>query len=51
MKFRVAVSGKARWALLGYGYRFGGVRIGVCTNGWSRLKHTRFVVEIGAGVF
>ncbi|HNV04286.1 MAG TPA: hypothetical protein PLE61_13465 [Vicinamibacterales bacterium] len=49
MKFRVAVSGKARWALLGY--RFGGIRLGVCTSGWSRLKHTRFVVEIGAGVF
>ena len=27
LKFRVAVSGKARWAL--FGYRFGGVRLGI----------------------
>jgi hypothetical protein len=49
LKFRVAVSGRARWALLGYG--FGGVRIGVRANGFSRLANPRVVVEVGAGVF
>lgn len=49
MKFRVAVPGKLRWALLGY--RFGGLRIGVRTNGISRLQEPRLVIELGAGVF
>ncbi len=49
IKFRVAVSGKARLAL--FGYNFGGVRLGVRTNGFSRLKNPRLIVEIGAGVF
>jgi hypothetical protein len=49
VKFRFAVSGKARWALLGY--HFGGVRLGIKANGFTRLRHSRLVVEIGAGVF
>ena len=49
IKFRVAVSGKARWALLGY--NFGGVRLGIRANGFTRLKHPRLIVEVGAGVF
>jgi len=49
VKFRFAVSGKARWALLGY--HFGGVRLGIRANGFTRLRHPRLVVEIGAGVF
>ena len=48
-KFRFAVSGKARWALLGY--NFGGVRLGIRANGFTSLKHPRLIVEIGAGVF
>lgn len=49
MKFRVTASGKYRWALLGY--RFGGLRIGVRTNGISRLQEPRIIIEIGAGAF
>ncbi len=49
LKFRVAVSGKARWAL--FGYNFGGVRLGIRSNGFSRLQQPRVIVEIGAGVF
>jgi len=48
-KFRFAVKGKARWFVLGY--NFGGVRLGVRTNGFASLKNTRFVVEVGTGVF
>lgn len=49
LKFRVATDGKARWALLGY--RFGGVRLGLRTSGFSPVRNLRFVVEIGAGAF
>jgi hypothetical protein len=48
-KFRFAAGGKARWALLGY--QFGGVRVGIRANGFTRLRNPRLVVEVGAGVF
>ena len=48
-KFRFALSGTARWAVLGY--NFGGVRLGIRATGFTRLRHPRLVVEIGAGVF
>jgi len=48
-KLRVTVPARARWALLGY--HFGGVRLGVRVNGFSRLRHPRLIVEIGAGAF
>lgn len=49
IKLRVTVSGRARWAVLGY--RFAGVRLGVRANGFSRLRQPRIVVEVGAGAF
>jgi hypothetical protein len=49
IKFRFAATGKARWALLGY--QFGGVRLGIRANGFTRLRHPRLVVEVGAGAF
>lgn len=49
VKFRLTASGRARWALLGY--RFGGVRLGIRANGFTRLRHPRLVVEVGAGAF
>ena len=49
LKLRVTVSGRARWALLGY--RFAGVRLGVRANGFSRLRQSRLVAEVGAGAF
>jgi hypothetical protein len=49
LKFRVTVTGKARWALLGYS--FGGVRVGVRASGFTRLRDPRFIVELGAGAF
>jgi hypothetical protein len=49
MKLRVTISGRARWALLGY--RFAGVRLGVRANGFTRLQQPRLIVEIGAGAF
>lgn len=49
LKFRVTLSGRARWAVLGY--RFAGVRLGIRTSGFSPIQHPRFVVEFGAGAF
>lgn len=49
LKLRVTLSGRARWAALGY--RFAGVRLGVRANGFSRLRQPRLVIEIGAGAF
>lgn len=49
LKFRVTLPGRARWAALGY--RFSGIRIGIRTSGFSRMREPRFVVEIGAGAF
>lgn len=49
LKFRLTVSGRARWAVLGY--RFAGVRLGIRSSGFSRVQHPRFIVEVGAGAF
>jgi hypothetical protein len=49
IKFRMAVSGPARWMLLGY--EFGGVRLGIRTNGFANVRQPRIIVELGAGVF
>lgn len=49
VKFRMAVSGKARWVLLGY--NFGGVRLGIRTNGFANVRQPRIIVELGAGAF
>lgn len=49
IKFRMAVSGKARWILLGY--QFGGVRLGIRANGFADIRQPRVIVELGAGVF
>jgi hypothetical protein len=49
VKFRVAAPGRTRWALLGY--QFGGVRLGVRSSGFARLRHPRMIVELGAGAF
>lgn len=49
LKFRVSLPGRARWAALGY--RFSGVRIGIRTSGFARIREPRFVIEIGAGAF
>jgi len=49
LKLRVNVSGRARWAALGY--RFAGVRMGVRANGFARLRQPRLILEIGAGAF
>ena len=49
MKFRVTVPGRYRWALLGY--RFGGVRVGIRANGFTRVEQPRLVIELGAGAF
>lgn len=49
VKLRATATGRARWALLGY--RFGGVRLGVRANGFTRLREPRVIVEVGAGAF
>jgi hypothetical protein len=49
VKFRATLSGKARWAV--FGYRFGGLRIGVRAHGISRLREPRLIIELGAGAF
>lgn len=49
LKFRVTMPGRARWAVLGY--RFSGIRLGIRTSGFNRMREPRFVIEIGAGAF
>jgi hypothetical protein len=49
VRFRVKVSDRARWFLLGHS--FGGVRLGIRTLGFSDFFDTRFVVEVGAGAW
>ena len=49
IKMRLTVSGRARWALLGY--HFAGVRVGVRANGFSHLRQPRLIMEFGAGAF
>jgi hypothetical protein len=49
LKFRVRAPGRARWALLGY--RFGGVRVGVRSSGFTRIREPRLILEVGAGAF
>jgi hypothetical protein len=49
IKARFTASGYLR--ILTLGYQFGGVRIGVRTNGFDLLTDQRFVVEFGAGVW
>jgi hypothetical protein len=49
LKFRVRAPGRARWALLGY--RFGGVRVGVRSSGFTRIREPRLIVEVGPGAF
>lgn len=50
MKFRIALPpGKLRWPFLGQ--RFGGLRFGLRTNGFEKLRDQRFVIAIGGGKF
>ncbi|MGH9163849.1 MAG: hypothetical protein ACRD2X_28185 [Vicinamibacteraceae bacterium] len=48
-KFRVQVSGRARWLTLGS--RFGGLRLGVRFNGLNDINYARWVLEVGPGVW
>ena len=50
LKFRLAVP-PGRMRLLSLGQRFGGVRLGVRTNGFERIRTPRFVLAIGGGHF
>jgi hypothetical protein len=49
VKFRVRMTGRSRLFVLGY--RFAGVRVGLRNSGFDRLGETRFIVEVGAGVW
>ncbi len=48
-KFRFRTVGKLRYLFLGYG--FGGIRMGLRTNGLDTIEDSRFVFEFGAGVW
>lgn len=50
VKFRIALPpGRIRWPFLGQ--RFGGIRFGLRSNGFERLRDQRFVLAIGGGKF
>jgi hypothetical protein len=48
-KFRLRVDWP--WRILGAGYEFSGVRLGVRASGFNQLKDFRFVAEFGAGLW
>ncbi len=49
VKFRFRISGKLRFATLGY--QFAGVRFGIRVSGFDSFKNGRFIAEIGGGVW
>ena len=49
IKFRLRVDWP--WRILGAGYEFAGVRLGVRWAGFDRLEDGRFIVEFGAGLW
>src|SRR6185295_8949597 len=48
-KFRLAVDWP--WRILGAGYEFAGIRMGVRTSGLNHLDDLRFITEFGAGLW
>lgn len=48
-KFRFPLSGRLRWAALGY--HFAGLRIGLWNTGFAELETLRFILELGAGAY
>lgn len=50
IKFRLALpEGSVRWLFLNQ--RFGGVRLGIRSNGFEKLTNIRYTAAIGAGAF
>ncbi len=50
IKFRLALpEGSIRWLFLNQ--RFGGLRLGIRSNGFEHIDHTRYTVSIGSGAF
>jgi hypothetical protein len=49
VKFRARISGK--WRIMSLGYHFAGIRFGVRNSGFNEARHTRLIIEIGAGIF
>jgi hypothetical protein len=48
-KFRLQVDWP--WRILGAGYEFAGVRVGIRNSGFSDIGNLRFIVEFGAGLW
>jgi hypothetical protein len=48
-KFRLRVDWP--WRILGGGYEFAGIRLGVRKTGFDNLGNFRFIVEAGAGLW
>ena len=49
LKLRANLTGRKRWAVLGY--HFGGIRVGVQALGFGSLDDVRLIFEIGAGAW